>query len=733
MDMRYFSFFLLLAAALLAGCTAIDYKAGSYSQPSSDVIFTASFEGSIHTRTFLNDEGKQRWNTDDRVSIFVGNTLNQQFSFDGTTGDDSGTFSCVSSAISGAGRDISANYAVYPYNSVNEISETGVITLNLPATQQYAENSFGVGANTSVAVTSSKNDMFLKFKNVCGFVKLQLYGDATIKSIVLRGNTGEKIAGAAVVTPLFDGVPVTEVRGNGTETITLDCGSGVRLSSTASKATAFYIVVPPVEFENGFTVTITDAAGKVMEKSTLKKIEILRNIITPMDAFEYEGKENISISLNRTHVKLGEGQATHLYLTVKGGNAPDPVWSINDSGFQLYDGSYNVHGAADVPYVSKYSVIVAHNFALYSSDKAVVTVKVGDAEAKCEIEGEYLVRKQPAFVDLGLSAEWAESNLDAGYAEQAGGYYAWGEEYAAGRPWVENGDRIQAFNEKYHDYFYTWDNLNVKRLYCWENYRYAEGSKDELFGLTKYNPMTMYGHNGFSDNLVYLNELNDIDEDAEEDDDPAQQNAYQYTPTVDQWMELVSKCDWEYVEDYNGTKVSGYRVVSRVEGFTDKFIFLPATGFRDGHGLYEQASLFYWANSIDEDEPTYAKMLRLDPHRTPNMLGRKLRYMGLCVRPVRRVPVKFISLNATEVSLRRGETFKLAPSFFPTSATRKEHFFFSTDTKIANITEDGLVTAQSAGTVWVWCVSRDGFTSYCPGCNPPSDTPCVSCKITVGN
>ena len=249
--------------------------------------FTASFE-EAQTRTYVEDGVLLRWTAGDQISLFDGNTLNRQYKFDGETGDNSGTFSIVNAPY-GSGNDLTANYAVYPYASGVKISESGVVTAALPAEQTYAENSFGPGANTMVAVTKDKTDTFLRFKNICGYLKLQLYGEnVTVKSITLTGKNNEKIAGAAAITPSYSGAPTVSIAEDATGSITLNCDEGVKIGTSAETATAFWIAVPPTTFDEGFEVTITGAYGGSFTKSTSKKISIERNVIKPMTAFEVE-------------------------------------------------------------------------------------------------------------------------------------------------------------------------------------------------------------------------------------------------------------------------------------------------------------------------------------------------------------------------------------------------------------------------------------------------------------
>lgn len=278
--------FRLLAplALVLSGCVYEELPNNELVQ-SEGRIFTASLEQD-ETRTYVEEGNLLRWNAGDQISLFDGNTLNRQYKFDGETGDNSGTFSIVNDPY-GSGNDLNANYAVYPYASDIKITEAGVITVTVPAEQNYAENSFGLGANTMVAVTENHDDTFLKFKNVGGYLKLQLYGDdVTVKSIELTGNSNEKIAGKASITPTYSDEPKISMSDDATSSITLNCGEGVKVGSTAENATAFWIVVPPTIFEGGFTITITDINDATFTKSTSNEIAIERNVIKPMKAFE---------------------------------------------------------------------------------------------------------------------------------------------------------------------------------------------------------------------------------------------------------------------------------------------------------------------------------------------------------------------------------------------------------------------------------------------------------------
>ena len=280
-----------LLALVLCSC-AETFVGEEIARPNSENLpdLTAAFAEEGDTRTYIENGKYLRWCEDDRLTIFFGNTLNRQYKFNGQTGDNSGTFSLVPDGMLGTGNAFDRIYALYPYNTDARITDEGVISLTLPTTQTYAENTFGVGANTMVAVTENLEDTFLAFKNVGGYLKLKLYNTngAMLKSIEVKGNNGEKLAGEATLTINFGEIPTLTMAESATDTIALDCGEGVALGTTAETATELWVVLSATTFTNGLTITATDVDGRVFEKSTTKEVVIERNAIQPMKALEVE-------------------------------------------------------------------------------------------------------------------------------------------------------------------------------------------------------------------------------------------------------------------------------------------------------------------------------------------------------------------------------------------------------------------------------------------------------------
>lgn len=272
-----------LCALALIACAKSDEDMGAVPVTAPETIY-ATFEEPT-TRTYVEQDKYLRWHAEDEISFFS-TTYNLQYRFQGKTGDNNGSFTKITTDLV-TGNALANNYAVYPYATSTAISDEGVISVTLPATQAYAENSFGHGANTMVAATNGTMDNVLRFKNAGGYLKLQLYGtDVTVKSIALQGNKGEKIAGEATITAAYGNDPVVTMADTATDVVTIDCGEGVTLSNDATTPTIFWFVLPETTFSEGFTVTVTDLEGGTFVKSTSNSFTIDRNMIQPMKSLE---------------------------------------------------------------------------------------------------------------------------------------------------------------------------------------------------------------------------------------------------------------------------------------------------------------------------------------------------------------------------------------------------------------------------------------------------------------
>lgn len=171
------------------------------------------------------------------------------------------------------------------------------------------------------------------------------------------------------------------------------------------------------------------------------------------------------------------------------------------------------------------------------------------------------------YVDLGLPSgtKWATCNVGASKPTEYGDYFAWGET----KPKVD---------------------------YSWETYKWCNGSYKSF---TKYCTDSYYGT---VDNKKVL--------DAEDDAATANWGSAWRMPTREEQDELREGCDWEWVEDFNGSGVNGQLGTSKANGAT---IFLPAAGYRRGTGLSIAGSRgYYWSSSLREGIPSGADYLYFD-------------------------------------------------------------------------------------------------------------------------
>lgn len=284
---RFFGVALMSMAMALNSCS-IKESEGILS--TKEDMFYAKMEAVAETDTkvYADENLKVLWHENDRVSIFNKNTYNRQYKFDGNTGDNSGSFSVVPDDTFVTGNSLQYAYAVYPYSAQTTISNSGLLEMVLPSTQEYSEGSFGRGANAMVAVAE---DNLLLFKNLCGYLMFKLYGQGlSVSSVSLKGNNGELLAGKATVTANPGELPGIDIQAEASDTqISLTCADPVSLGATAEDYTEFWFVLPPVTFSQGITLSVSLSDGSVFEKTTSNAITITRNKRSRMSALEVVG------------------------------------------------------------------------------------------------------------------------------------------------------------------------------------------------------------------------------------------------------------------------------------------------------------------------------------------------------------------------------------------------------------------------------------------------------------
>ncbi len=269
------------AVGLLASCAKSSVEEVVTNPSMGDVKqITVSFDGD-DTRIQLNEETKTVWTSGDAVSVFYRTDGNSKWIYEGETGARSAN---LSQSIENTGSAEFDNVVVvYPYSYYHSINSEGtIVAATILSDQSYLENSYGVGSNLMVAMSSTSN---FNLKNVCGWLKLQLTGDGeVVEEVIFSGNNGEQVAGTVYVNAADATIALAEDEADIKRSVSVKCSEGVELSAEPK---AFYISLPPQTFDNGITVNVLCQDGSRMVKSSSRALTVERNYIVPMEEVGY--------------------------------------------------------------------------------------------------------------------------------------------------------------------------------------------------------------------------------------------------------------------------------------------------------------------------------------------------------------------------------------------------------------------------------------------------------------
>lgn len=182
------------------------------------------------------------------------------------------------------------------------------------------------------------------------------------------------------------------------------------------------------------------------------------------------------------------------------------------------------------------------------------------------------IEKTHDYVDLGLSVKWATCNVGADKPEDYGDYYAWGE-------------------------------LEPKESYTWENYRFRTKGNDEAdVKFSKYTSMYYTSVYIYTDNRYIADDKTQLD--LIDDVARVKWGGNWRLPTDEEMNELIDNCTWTWTTE-NG--VNGCRVTSNRPGYTDRSIFLPATGKYGFETSNKSAGTWghYWSSSVNKQKTSY--------------------------------------------------------------------------------------------------------------------------------
>ena len=262
----------ILSAALLAGCS----KEENIPEQNIPAATFQAVTESGGTKTFLENGDSETeshpvlWTPGDAIGITSASAFGRY--------EYNGTENTAVADFDGDPIEGDSFYAVYPYSGEASLSG-GVLSLELPSVQEYTPLSF---APASFPMVARSESTYLEFKNLCGLLKLNLTGTATVRSVVFR-SSGRGVSGQATVDMNYESVPELVMSGDAGTSVTLDCGEGVALSGTVP--VPFYIVLPAGTYDD-FSIEVITADGKVMTKSN-SGLVINRSMVRPTSDVEF--------------------------------------------------------------------------------------------------------------------------------------------------------------------------------------------------------------------------------------------------------------------------------------------------------------------------------------------------------------------------------------------------------------------------------------------------------------
>lgn len=202
-------------------------------------------------------------------------------------------------------------YAIYPASVWNRWV-SGQLNINWPTTQTYCTNSNGQVLEAPMfAYCENSSGESLKFKNLGALLAVTVAADngspVTVKSITVRSNEGAYLSGAGSMSFGSDTAAVIEDKNY----VTLDCGDGVTVNSSATKT--FYIAIPPVTCKSVKIEVNTGSTIYYREKSvsTSPYIKFNRNTIYNIP-FAMNGAQTLSNDVKYIYYTTTDGEVAEL-------------------------------------------------------------------------------------------------------------------------------------------------------------------------------------------------------------------------------------------------------------------------------------------------------------------------------------------------------------------------------------------------------------------------------------
>lgn len=658
------------------------------------------------TRTILQPDGSVYWNPGDEISVFFINGENGGNKFTSLNKETSAIaeFSGTLYGITGGGEDLDndANFwAVYPYSDEN-FCDGESVTTTLPNKQQAVEDSFV--DDLFITVARSEN-VKMAFMNVCGGIKFCVTQN-DIESITFRGNNSEVLAGKVRIAFDENDKPIVTEIVNGETEVTIYAPNG----RVFEPGKFYYMILLPTTLESGFTLTFnkTNDTCIIYNRTSLATIKrSIFSVAQDLDTGEAVPKDETTIT---------GGSESGFYLGIIGFNNglyPYPIKHLSEDSAQGYysfiDGLTTVNGTWLYYAVDKsIDNLQAATFPNNLYDVAVVTFTDGLDRGSLDMSNYLSLTEYLSALNTRLIAETVSGQKISAYTIGVKGNDVTNEAS------YENNLKKLATSS---------DNVfNVKNM---SEVNDAFLKIANLLGETKYVQKFMLEIAGPSHNEKCRFTFDNVS---------SYNSSKQYIEgTFNRLNRTLNDIKYVGLTSTSGSVVSGVRNENNFYVFTFEGLQsldgkkVPSEYVRHWYteeGIWQKDSEFEFdpgTVGIEKIKRSAAIMLNLDC--SSSLEGNSFvtlqksakAFIGKLVEnAVDPNEVISISLDKSAVSLPVGSTTTLKATVLPTTALLKDVEWSSTNSTVATVNSNGVISAHSPGNTTIIAKTVDGgYTATC--------------------
>ena len=695
----------LLGMSLAVSCTEYNEVMDLTTLPSETITIVASQEErKVETRTTLQSDGSVFWNPNDEISLFFngGENGGNKFTSQNTVTAEIAEFSGSIYGITGGGENLEGDayfWAVYPYSENNSCDGTSIVT-SLPSRQQAVEGSF----NDDLFITVARSESVkMAFKNVCGGVKFCVKNSG-IKSVTFCGNNNEKLAGEVRVAFDANNKPVVKEIIDGKSEITVDAPN----NGTFEPGKYYYLITLPTELKSGFTMTF--------KKNDKTNIIYKRTSSVTINRSRFGVVSNLDTGTAVPDEEVAGGTESGFYLGIIGFNNEYfsyPIKHLSSKSIDGYnsfiDGLSMTNGTLLYYAVDKsIDQLQAATFPSNLYDVSIVTFTDGLDRGSLDMSDNYLSNTEYLTALNTRLTEETVSNQDI-------------TSYTIG----VRGDDVTN---------YTSFQNNLKKLAT---------SSDNVFEVTNMSEVNEV----FLQIADLLGEVRYYQKFMLEIKGPSHNEKCRFTfDNVSSYS--ASKC---YIEGtfnrldksltnvrYVGLTSTSGTVVNSVKNAQNFYVYtfeglqgpngelVPTEYVRHWYteeGVWQKDSEFTFdpgTVSMEKIKRSAAILLNLD---CSSSLGDKFVTLQttaksfiakLLENSIDPYEVASVSLNKTNLSMVEGETETLKATVLPDTALQKDVEWSSTNSAVATVDQNGVVTARAGGSASIIAKTKDGgLTAVC--------------------